>query len=138
MKSRISEELLRLTAELKQSRERKEQLRIADELHSAIERLLQASGNERLCQAPQSVTASLCFQEEELMQMDARFRQEFLENGGVARITKRAGEKSYCYEIRYRSNVYHVFASANSLKQAKRCFLRKTATKEIGHYQTDL
>ena len=81
------------------------------------------------------VTATLKFTQQEISKMASTFKKEFISNGLCAHVIKReSGRKSYCYEIRYRSNGYNITASSTDLTEAKRKFLEKTLPENIEKY----
>lgn len=56
--------------------------------------------------------------------MATTFKKQFIANGLVAHVIKRkSGKNTFCYEIRYRSNGFCIFAAANDLNKAKAKFL---------------
>lgn len=80
-------------------------------------------------------TTIMKFTEKEISLMAKTFKKEFIANGLVARVIKRqSGKRSYCYEIRYRSNGYNISASSTDLTEAKKKFLEKTLPENIGNY----
>ncbi len=139
-KTRLSEELLLMTDQLMMAKERSEILHIAGEFNAIIEKIiaLEKQGNEILQQQTKCVTAIMKFTEKEISEMATTFKREFIANGLCAHILKRpSGKKriTYCYEIRYRSNGYSIYASSTDLAEAKRKFIAKTKPGEIEKYR---
>lgn len=139
METRISEELITITSRLMLATERSEVLRIASDINSAVERLMEKekSGSYKTYE-PQtkSVSMTLKFTTKEISKMAKTFKKEFIANGLVAHVIKReSGKNSYCYEIRYRSNGYKIETSSTDLAEAKRKFLAKTMPSEIEKYR---
>ncbi|MBQ8283456.1 MAG: hypothetical protein IJX75_00025 [Clostridia bacterium] len=67
--------------------------------------------------------------------MSTTFKKEFIANGLCAHIIKRkSGKRTFCYEIRYRSNGYNISASSKDLETAKQKFIAKTVPGEIEKY----
>lgn len=80
-------------------------------------------------------TTIVKFTEKEISLMAQTFKKEFIANGLVAHVIKRqSGKRSYCYEIRYRSNGYNITASSTDFAKAKKKFLEKTLPENIGNY----
>ena len=136
MHTNLSEELINITTRLMLSRERNEILNIVGDLNKTIVKLAEKEKTAQL--APQkSVSETLKFTKEEISKMATTFKKEFIANGLAAHITKReSGKRTFCYEIRYRSNGYKIEASSTDLAEAKRKFLAKTVPGEIEKYQT--
>ncbi len=79
------------------------------------------------------------FTEQEISKMSNTFKRQFIANGLAARVIKRkSGKSGICYEIRYRSNGYHVTASSTDLAEAKRKFIAKTTPAEIEKYRVEV
>ena len=71
------------------------------------------------------------FTEKEIEKMPRKFRTEFRVEGCTARIyRKKFSNKAYGYEIFYRRNGYHVYASHTNLEIAKQKFIEKLKTAE--------
>lgn len=69
--------------------------------------------------------------------MAKSFKKEFIANGLVAHVIKRAsGKNGFYYEIRYRRNGYNITVSHTDLKKAKEKFI--AATNGIGTPQAQL
>lgn len=134
---RLSEDFIDLTAKLMLARERNEIMRIAADFNSTIEKLIQAENHNEPANKTKATTYTLKFTLQEIskIKMATTFKKEFIANGLVAHITKReSGKRTFCYEIRYRSNGYKIEASSTDLAEAKRKFLAKTVPGEIEKY----
>ncbi len=134
---RLSDDFIDLTTKLMLARERNEIMRIAADFNSTIEKLIQAENHSEPAIKQKATTCTLKFTKEEIskVKMATTFKKEFIANGLVAHITKReSGKRTFCYEIRYRSNGYKIEASSTDLTEAKRKFLAKTVPGEIEKY----
>ncbi len=135
---RLSDDFIDLTTKLMLARERNEIMRIAAGFNSTIEKLIQAENHSEPAIKQKATTCTLKFTKEEIskIKMATTFKKEFIANGLVAHITKReSGKRTFCYEIRYRSNGYKIEASSTDLTEAKRKFLAKTVPGEIEKYR---
>ena len=84
-----------------------------------------------------AVSSLLHFTYKEIKNMATTFKKVFIANGLCAHVIKRtSGKKSFCYEIRYRSNGYDISVSSTNLSEAKTKFLAKTSPGEIEKYCT--
>ena len=134
---RLSDDFIDLTTKLMLAHERSEIMRIASAFNSTIEKLIQAENHSDPAIKQKATTCTLKFTKEEIskIKMATTFKKEFIANGLVAHITKReSGKRTFCYEIRYRSNGYKIEASSTDLAEAKRKFLAKTVPGEIEKY----
>ena len=83
-----------------------------------------------------AVSSLLHFTQKEIKNMATTFKKVFIANGLCAHVLKKpSGKKSYCYEIRYRSNGYDIRVSSTNLQKAKEKFLNKTQPSEIEKYR---
>lgn len=135
MHTNLSEELINITTRLMLSRERTEILNIVGDLNKTIVKLAEKEKTAQF--APQkSVSETLKFTKEEISKMATTFKKEFIANGLVAHVLKKqSGKRTFCYEIRYRSNGYNITASSTNLATAKAKFIEKTSPAEIEKYR---
>lgn len=137
IRSSLSDDLITITQKLMMARERSEVMNIASDCTALIERLvaLESQGSGAALQHARSVTAIIKFTYKEIKMMSFTFKKEFIANGLAAHVIKKeSGKRSFCYEIRYRSNGYNIIASSTDLAEAKRKFLEKTLPENIGNY----
>lgn len=144
MKTRISEELISISARLMLATERSEIIRAASQINETVEKLLEKEKNgSYIAYKPQvkSVSGTLKFTHKEISSsnMAKTFKKEFIANGLSARIIKReSGKNSFCYEIRYRRNGYDIESSSTDLDEAKKKFLQKTTPENIEKYKINI
>ena len=68
----------------------------------------------------------LKFNDKEILKMPKTFRKEFRTQGCTAHVRKRIDGRYKCsYEIRYTRNGYNISASATTLEEAKKNFIKK-------------
>ncbi len=137
MGTQFTDELIGISARLMLASSKSEILRIANDINSAVEKLIEKEKSGAIITPQeQSVSGILKFTKKEISNMDATFKKEFIANGLCAHIIKReSGKNSWCYEIRYRRNGYDISASSTNLIQAKQKFLEKTTSNNIDKYK---
>lgn len=131
----LSEEFVTLTTRLMLAHERAEVLRITADMNTAILRLAEIEKTGHYTTPEKTISETLKFTHKEISKMSKTFKKEFVANGLVAHVTKRiSGKRTYCYEIRYRSNGYNITASSTDLATAKAKFIEKTLPENINKY----
>ena len=135
---KLSDDLVQLTARLMLVQERKEAIKLAQELATFAEKIDDLECGATISSKQKSITAELKFTMKEISmsRMSKSFKKEFIANGLVAHIVKRpSGKRGFYYEIQYRRNGYYITASSKNLAEAKKKFLEKTEPGEIEKYQ---
>ena len=135
MNNKLSDSLISLTTKLMMVNTRTEAIQLSGELNELIRQSLELeqSGDAEL--HTKSATTTLKFTKKEISKMAETFKKVFIANGLVAHIIKReSSKKTFCYEIRFRSNGYDITASSVILEKAKEKFLAKTTPEQIEKY----
>jgi integrase len=135
----LSEEFVTLTTRLMLAHERAEVLRITADMNTAILRLAEMEKTGHYTPPEKTISETLKFTHKEISKMSKTFKKEFVANGLVAHVTKRiSGKRTYCYEIRYRSNGYNITASSTDLATAKAKFIERTLPENINKYHIQI
>ena len=99
---------------------------------ATLQELKNSIEKEKLNKQEKAASITLKFTQKDISKMAKTFKKEFIANGLAAHVIKRkSGERSFCYEIRYRSNGYKIEVSSTDLEKAKRKFLEKTFPENI-------
>ena len=136
MRSTLSDELTLLTTKLMMCGSKREIINISTDFSKLIEKVIEHENSiPKQIKKEQSVTATIKFSKEEVVNMAKTFKKEFIANGLVARIIKRqSGKRTFLYEIRYRRNGYKIEVSSTDINKAKQKFLDATKPQNIGKY----
>ena len=134
-KNKLSNELVSLSTLLTTSHKQKELAQLTAAFSALMEKVIEAETETTATTKAKTITATLKFTQKEISKMSKTFKKEFIANGLVAHVTKReSGKRTFCYEIRYRSNGYNISASSTDLQEAKRKFIEKTLPENIGKH----
>ncbi len=140
MQEKLSDTLVTISNTLMLAQDRTDAVRLAGGLNDAILRAMEmekASESSVPRQKKKTLSESIKFTKKEIDGMAKSFKKEFIANGLVAHVIKRAsGKNGFYYEIRYRRNGYNITVSHTDLKKAKEKFI--AATNGIGTPQAQL
>ena len=130
MQGKLSDTLIAISNTLMLAQDRTDAVRLAGGLNDAILRAIEMEKASE-CTIPmlkkKSLSASIKFTMKEIDKMSKTFKKEFVANGLVAHVIKRASGKSgFYYEIRYRRNGYNLRAANKDLAVAKAKFIELT------------